>query len=103
MRGQRGEGGDGHVVAIVSFMGGTLVLCGGHDLGFGLAILVRDRTLRMAAVRLVLGTSLVLDIVTIALFTLHDAMDGARGPYCDNPPRKILYYRLNQSTLVIKQ
>jgi hypothetical protein len=21
---------------------------------------------------------------------------------CDNPPRKILYYRLNQSTLVIK-
>jgi hypothetical protein len=22
---------------------------------------------------------------------------------CDNPPRKILYYRLNQSTLVIKQ
>jgi hypothetical protein len=23
--------------------------------------------------------------------------------YCDNPPRKIPYYRLNQSTLVIKQ
>jgi hypothetical protein len=22
---------------------------------------------------------------------------------CDNPPRKILYYRLNQSTLVIKR
>jgi hypothetical protein len=22
---------------------------------------------------------------------------------CDNPPRKIPYYRLNQSTLVIKQ
>jgi hypothetical protein len=25
------------------------------------------------------------------------------SPSCDNPPRKILYYRLNQSTLVIKQ
>jgi hypothetical protein len=24
-------------------------------------------------------------------------------PHCDNPPRKIPYYRLNQSTLVIKQ
>jgi hypothetical protein len=27
----------------------------------------------------VLGTSSVLDVVTIALFTLHDAVDGARG------------------------
>jgi hypothetical protein len=24
-------------------------------------------------------------------------------PECDNPPRKIPYYRLNQSTLVLKQ
>jgi hypothetical protein len=24
-------------------------------------------------------------------------------PYFDNPPRKIPYYRLNQSTLVMKQ
>jgi hypothetical protein len=27
----------------------------------------------------------------------------AGGPACDNPPKKIPYYRLNQSTLVIKQ
>jgi hypothetical protein len=26
-----------------------------------------------------------------------------RGRRCDNPPRKILYYRLNQSTLAIKR
>jgi putative NIF3 family GTP cyclohydrolase 1 type 2 len=44
-----------------------------------LAILVRDRTLRVAVVRLILGMSPVLDVVTIALFTLHDAMDSARG------------------------
>jgi hypothetical protein len=25
-----------------------------------------------------------------------------RGGMCDNPPRKIPYYRLNQTTLVIK-
>jgi hypothetical protein len=28
---------------------------------------------------------------------------ATRGSWCDNPPRKIPYYRLNQSTLVIKQ
>jgi hypothetical protein len=33
----------------------------------------------VAIVCLVLGTSLVLDVVAIAFFTLHDAMDGARG------------------------
>jgi hypothetical protein len=27
----------------------------------------------------------------------------ASASNCDNPPRKISYYRLNQSTLVIKQ
>jgi hypothetical protein len=54
-------------------------LHGGHDLGSRLTILVRDRTLRLAVVHLVLGASPVLDIVTIMLFTLHDAMDGARG------------------------
>jgi hypothetical protein len=31
---------------------------------------------------------------TLVLLCLH---------ICDNPPRKIPYYRLNQSTLVIKQ
>jgi hypothetical protein len=76
---QHGEGGDGHVVVVVSDLGGTLILCGGHDLGSRLAILVRDQTLRVAVVRLVLGTPPVLNIVTIALLTLHDAMDGAQG------------------------
>jgi hypothetical protein len=54
-------------------------LCWGHDLGSRLAVRVRDRTLSVAVVRLVLGTSPVLDVVAIAFFTLHDAMDGARG------------------------
>jgi NADH:ubiquinone oxidoreductase subunit K len=48
-------------------------------MGSGLAVWVRDRTLRGAVVRLVLGMSLVLDVVAIAFFTLHDAMDGTRG------------------------
>jgi hypothetical protein len=33
----------------------------------------------VAIVRFVLGTSPVLDVVAIALFTLHDAMDGTWG------------------------
>jgi hypothetical protein len=78
-RRQRREGGDGYVIDVVSDLGGAFILRGGHDLGSGLAILVRDRTLRVAVVRLILGMSPVLDIVTIALFTLHDAMDSARG------------------------
>jgi hypothetical protein len=28
---------------------------------------------------------------------------GSLGGSCDNPPKKIPYYRLNQSTLVVKQ
>jgi hypothetical protein len=44
-----------------------------------LAIRVRDRTLRVAAVRLVLSAPAILDVAAIAFFTLHDAMDGARG------------------------
>jgi hypothetical protein len=55
---QRGEGSDGHVVSVASDLGGTLVLCGGHDLGPMLAILVRDRSLRVAVIRLVLGRHL---------------------------------------------
>jgi hypothetical protein len=76
---QRGEGSDGHVVSVASDLGGTLVLCGGHDLGPMLAILVRDRSLRVAVIRLVLGASSVLDVMAIALFTHHDAVDGTRG------------------------
>jgi hypothetical protein len=42
---------------------------------------VRDQILRMAVVSLVQGTPPVLDVVAIAFLTLHDPMDGARGPY----------------------
>jgi hypothetical protein len=80
-KGQHGEGSDGHVVAVVSYPSGALILRRVHDLGSGLAILVRDRNLRVAVVRLVLSTSPVLDVVAIAIFTLHDVMDGARGAY----------------------
>jgi hypothetical protein len=54
-------------------------LCGDHDLESRLAILVRDRILRVTVVCLVLGTSSILNVVTIALFMLHDAVDGAQG------------------------
>jgi hypothetical protein len=76
---QHREGSDGHVIAVVFDLGASLILHRGHDLGSRPAILVRDQTLRVAVVRLVLGTSPILDIVAIALFMLHDAMDGARG------------------------
>jgi H+/gluconate symporter-like permease len=42
---------------------------------------VRDRTLGMAVVCLVLGLPPVLDVVVFAFFALHDLMDGARGAY----------------------
>jgi hypothetical protein len=44
-------------------------------------ILVRDWSLRVVVVRLVLGTSPVLNVEEVALFTLHDAMNGAQGAY----------------------
>jgi hypothetical protein len=77
-RGQRTEGGDGHVIAVTSDLGAALIWCGGHNLGSRLAILVRNRTLRVAVVRLVLGTSHVLDVIAVTLLTLHDAMSGSR-------------------------
>jgi hypothetical protein len=55
---QRREGGDGHVVTVISDLGAILVLCWGHDLGPVLVILVRNRTLRVAIVRLVLARRL---------------------------------------------
>jgi hypothetical protein len=39
-----------------------------------------------------------LDVLRVELAELQ-----SRPTLCDNPPRKILYYRLNQSTLVLKQ
>jgi hypothetical protein len=75
----RGESGDRHVVTFVTDLGGDVVLCCGHDLRSGLAVRVRYRTLRVAVIFFVLGTSHVLDVVVIAFFALHDPMDGARG------------------------
>jgi hypothetical protein len=49
-----------------------------HDLGSRLAIWIRNTTLREAVVRLILSTSPVLDVVAVALFAFHDAVDGAR-------------------------
>jgi hypothetical protein len=43
-----------------------------------MAILVRNKTLRVVVVCLVLGTSLVLDVMVVALLMLHDAMNGTR-------------------------
>jgi hypothetical protein len=54
-------------------------MCCSHNLRSRLAVRIRDQTLRMAAVYLVLGMPPVLDVVAIAFFTLHDSMDGARG------------------------
>jgi hypothetical protein len=76
---QRGEGSDSHIIAVVSDLGSSLVLCGGHGLRSGLSILVRDQTLRVDVVRLILGMSPVLDVVAFTIFTLHDAIDSARG------------------------
>jgi hypothetical protein len=76
---QHEEGGDRHIVIVVSDLSSTIVVCGGHDLGPGLEIRVRDRTLRVVVVRLVLSALSVLNVVAIAFFMLHDAMDGARG------------------------
>jgi hypothetical protein len=69
--------GDGHIVAAVPDLGAASTLCRDHNLGSELAIRVRNRALRVAIVRLLLGTSSVLDVMVVALLTLHDAMDGA--------------------------
>jgi hypothetical protein len=43
-----------------------------------MVVRVRDWTLRVSVVCLVLSTSPVLDVLVITFFTLHDAVDGAR-------------------------
>jgi hypothetical protein len=78
---QCGEGSDRHVVVVVTDLSRDVVLCCNHDLRSWLTIRVRDRTLRMAVVCLILGTPPVLDVVAVAFFTLHDPMDSARGAY----------------------
>jgi hypothetical protein len=44
---QRGKGSDHHVIAVVTDLGRDVVLCCSHGLGSGLAVRVRDRTLRI--------------------------------------------------------
>jgi hypothetical protein len=39
----------------------------------------------------------------VGIPNLRDLNICLLGSWCDNPPRTIPYYRLNQSTLVIKQ
>jgi hypothetical protein len=43
-----------------------------------MVVRVRDWTLRVSVVCLVLSTSPVLDVLVITFFTLHDAVDGAQ-------------------------
>jgi hypothetical protein len=78
MRSQRGESGDGHVIAATPGLGTALAPCRGGDLGSRLAIRIWDRALWVAIVRLILGMSSVLDIVAVALLALHDVMDNTR-------------------------
>jgi hypothetical protein len=70
------EGSDSHVVAIVTDLGSDVVLCCGHDLGSGLAVQVRYRTVRVTVLRFILSPSHVLDVVAIAFFVPHDLKDG---------------------------
>jgi hypothetical protein len=76
---QCGEGSDLHVVTVVADLSRDVVMRYSHDRRSRLTVWVRDRTLKMAVVCLVLGTPPVLDVVAIAFFALHDPMDGARG------------------------
>jgi hypothetical protein len=62
-------------------MSRDVVLRYNHNLRSRLMVRVRNRTLRMAVVCLVLGTPPVLDVVAVTFFALHDPMDGARGAY----------------------
>jgi hypothetical protein len=42
-------------------------------------ILIREQTLRVTVVRLVLDTLPVLDVMSIALLSLYDVMNSAQG------------------------
>jgi hypothetical protein len=55
----------------------VVVLHRSHDLGSRLPLRVTNRTLRVTVVFLVLGTSLVPDVMALALLALHDPVDAA--------------------------
>jgi hypothetical protein len=74
--GQRGESGDGRVVAAVPGLGATSTPCRGDDLGSGLVIQIWDRALMVTIVCLILGIAPVLDVVAVAHLALHDAVDS---------------------------
>jgi hypothetical protein len=78
-RGQRGEGGDGHVITTISGLSAASVLCRVDDQGPGLAILILSTLLRMAIICFILGATPVLNVMAVALLAFHDAVDGARG------------------------
>jgi hypothetical protein len=69
------------VVTAISSLSTTSALCGGNDLGPGLAILTPSSLLLMVVVCFVLYVTPVLDVVVVALLVFHDAVDRARGPY----------------------
>jgi hypothetical protein len=71
---QHREGGECHVIAVVTNLSRIVVLRRRHDLGSRLPHRVTDQTLGVAVVFLVLGTSPVLNIVAIVL---HDPVDAA--------------------------
>jgi hypothetical protein len=62
-------------------MSNVVAPCRGHDLGSGPSVWVGYRTLGVVVVFLILGTSLVLDVVALALLALHDPVDAAGELY----------------------
>jgi hypothetical protein len=74
---QHREGDDCHVVATVADLSHAVVLCRGHNLGFGPPVWVGYRTLGVAVVFLVLGMLPVFDVEALALLALHDPVDAA--------------------------
>jgi hypothetical protein len=76
---QCGKGSDRHVVAAVADLSRDVILRCSHNMRSRLMVWVRDRTLRMVVVCLILGAPSVLDIVAVTFFALHDSMDGAWG------------------------
>jgi hypothetical protein len=72
---QHREGGDCHVVTAAADLSRIITPCRGHDLRSRLMVRVGHWTLEVAAVFLVLGMSPDLDVVALALLTLHDPMD----------------------------
>jgi hypothetical protein len=71
---QHREGGDCNFVAAVTDLSRVIIPCRGHDLRSRLMVQVGNQILSVAVVFLVLGTSLVLDVVALTLLTLQNRM-----------------------------